>query len=159
MRVWRICKQKHQDKEMTSIDLPIGLERFRSKLEATIKPYVEIKTRLTREADLWQSKFAGFPYLPNNFDYPRSPEGEYLYLLAQINFEEFPYLKGFPQKGILQFYLANTDRYSYGLDFDNPTTQAGFRVLYFPNPDLNEDNLITNFDFLPSLWDLSNIPF
>lgn len=137
---------------MTRLDLPPGLEPFRSKLEATVKPYVEIETHLTRNVSLWQSKFAGFPYLPKNFDYPKTPEGDYLYLLAQINFAEVPHLEGFPETGILQFYLvARTE--SYGLDFANPTSQTGFRVLYFPNPDLNEDNLITNFDFLPRLWE------
>ena len=144
---------------MTKLDLPPGLEQFRSKLEATVKPYVEIETHLTRNVSLWQSKFAGFPYLPKNFDYPKTPEGDYLYLLAQINFAEVPHLEGFPETGILQFYLARTA--SYGLDFDNPTNQTGFRVLYFPNPYLNEDNLVTNFDFLPRLWHRGqdDIPF
>lgn len=136
---------------MTKLDLPSGLEQFRIKLEATVKPYVEIETHQTRNVSLWQSKFAGFPYLPKNFDYPKTPEGDYLYLLAQINFAEVPHLEGFPETGILQFYLARTP--SYGLDFNNPTNQTGFRVLYFPNPDLNEDNLVTNFDFLPTLWE------
>lgn len=144
---------------MTDIDLPLGLERFRSKLEATVKSYVEIQTHLTRKTNLWQSKFAGFPYLPKKFDYPKTPEGDYLYLLAQINFEEVPRLEKFPENGILQFY-SSRDLY-YGLDLDNPTSQAGFRIIYFPNPDLNEDNLITNFDFLPTLWDWDkdSIPF
>lgn len=44
---------------------------------------------------------------------------------------------------------------------DNPTDQSGFRVLYFPEVDLNENNLITNFDCLPILWDYNKelIPF
>lgn len=136
---------------MTRLDLPPDLEPFRSKLEATVKDYVEIETHLTRNVSLWQSKFAGFPYLPKNFDYPKTPEGDYLYLLAQINFAEVPHLEGFPETGILQFYLARTE--SFGLDFDNPTSQTGFRCLYFSTPDLNEDNLVTNFDFLPILWE------
>jgi uncharacterized protein YwqG len=142
-----------------SVDYPRGLERFKSKLEKTVQPYIKIKPRLTRKASLWQSKFAGFPYLPKNFDYPTNQKGEYLYLLAQINFEEVSYLEGFPEKGILQFYLDKTPL--YGLDFDRPTNQTGFRVLYFKNPDQNEDNLITNFDFLPTLWDANEdyIPF
>ena len=32
--------------------------------------------------------------------------------------------------------------------------------MYFPEPDLNEDNLLTNFDFLPTLWNEKyTIPF
>ncbi|AFY72563.1 hypothetical protein Syn7502_00399 [Synechococcus sp. PCC 7502] len=144
---------------MVDLDLPTSLERFRSKLEPTIKSYIDIQTRFTREATLWQSKFAGFPYLPKNLEYPTTPEGEYLYLLAQINFDEVPHLAGFPTTGILQFYIAKDGM--YGLDFENPTRQSKFRVLYFPELDLNENNLVTDFDFLPTLWDYDKdlIPF
>ncbi|MBW4682119.1 MAG: DUF1963 domain-containing protein [Microcoleus vaginatus WJT46-NPBG5] len=140
---------------MKNFELPPELEKFRSKFEATVKPYVEIETHLTREVNPWQSKFAGFPYLPKNFDYPKTPEGDYLYLLAQINFEEVPHLEGFPEKGILQFYIGD----GYGCDFENPTSQTGFRVLYFPELDFNEDNLITDFSFLPTLWHRKYTPF
>ncbi|MBD2185039.1 YwqG family protein [Aerosakkonema funiforme] len=145
---------------MKKLDFPPELELFINKLEATVKPYVEIETHLRRNVSLWQSKFAGFPYLPKNFDYPKTPEGDYLYLLAQINFAEVPHLEIFPDKGILQFYLARNEL--YGFDFKNPTNQTGFRVIYFPNPDSNEDNLVTNFDFLPTVWEnnqLGDTPF
>ena len=147
---------------MVSLDLPVGLEKFRTKLEATVKPYIDIQTRFTRETTLWQSKFAGFPYLPKGFEYPVTPEGEPLHLLAQINFDEAPNLEGFPTTGILQFYVAMDG--AYGLDYENitnQTDQTNFRVLYFPEVDLDKNNLITNFDFLPTLWDYDNefIPF
>lgn len=159
--------QKQQQKDANSqtdrsnknLLLPLELESYREKLEATVKPYIKIQTQLTQKATWWQSKIAGFPYLPKNFDYPKTDKGEYLYLLAQINFKEIPQLDGFPKQGILQFYLAKTEL--YGLDFYNPTNQAEFRVIYFPEPDLNENNIVTNFDFLPTLWN-SNfdvIPF
>lgn len=140
---------------MVSIALPVELEPFRSKLEATIKPHVEIKTRLTRDASLGQSKFFGFPYLPKNVAYPTTPEGEYLYLLAQINFEEVPHLEGFPEKGILQFYIAADG--AYGLpNAENSTSQTTFRIVYFANPDLDEANLVTDFDFLTTIWNYEN---
>jgi uncharacterized protein YwqG len=141
-----------------NLDLPSGLEQFRSRLEATVKPYVEIKTHLTREVSLWQSKMLGFPYLPKNFDYPRTPEGDYLYLLAQINFEEVPQIEGFPEQGILQFYISRGPL--YGCDLYNLSNQESFRVVYFPNPDFSTENLITDFDFLPTLWNFEDsIPF
>nr|WP_199330368.1 YwqG family protein [Microcoleus sp. FACHB-68] len=143
---------------MKNFELPLGLERFRSQFEATIKPYIEIQTHVTREVNPWQSKFAGFPYLPKNFDYPKTPEGEYLYLLAQINFEKVPHLEGFPEKGILQFYISERGD-GFGCDFENPTIQTGFRVLYFPEPDLNEDHLLTDFSFLPTFWARNHNPF
>lgn len=51
-------------------------------------------------------------------------------LLAQFNFAELPTLENFPDKGILQFYIAADDDL-YSADFDQPFTQDGFRVLYF----------------------------
>lgn len=144
---------------MKNLDLPVGLEKFRSKLEPTVKPYIKIQAQFSRETTLWQSKFAGFPYLPKSFEYPTTPKGEYLHLLAQINFDEVPNLAGFPTTGILQFYIARDG--AYGQDFENPTDQSNFRVLYFPDIERNEDGLMTNFDFLPTLWEYGKefIPF
>ncbi|MGL6342192.1 MAG: DUF1963 domain-containing protein, partial [Waterburya sp.] len=104
------------------LELPSELEDYREKLEATVKPYIKIQTHLTQTTSWWQSKIAGFPYLPKNFDYPKTEQGEYLYLLAQINFEEVPPLEGFPSQGILQFYLAKNG--SYGKDFYNQKNQS-----------------------------------
>lgn len=122
------------------------LEKYRLKIEATIQPYVEIAIENDNQPSWWQSKFGSLPYLPKGYNYPKTPNDEYLYLLAQINFAEVPLLSGFPNKGILQFYIANDDL--YGCDFNNQTLQTGFKVLYFPEPDLNIDNIITDFDFL-----------
>ena len=139
---------------MINISLPHELESFRSKIEATIKPFIEIKTRLVQDTSLTQSKFFGFPFLPKNISYPTTPDGDYLYLLAQINFEEVPPIEYFPSTGILQFYIAGDG--DYGWDYDNPTSQTNFRVLYFPDPDLDRSNLVTNFDFLETIWNYEN---
>lgn len=91
---------------------------------------------------------------------PKTPTGNYLYLLAQINFAEVPKLDGFPAQGILQFYIAKDERYLYGADFNHPTAQTYFRVLYHPESELDESALITNFDFMPSPWDADDyMPF
>lgn len=87
------------------------------------------------------------PYFPKNLTYPTNFKGEYLQLLAQLNFAEIPSLDKFPQSGILQFYIDRNDE-CYGLDFNNPFQQDKFRVLYFPEIDDNPENLCTNFDFL-----------
>ena len=139
---------------MINISLPHELESFRSKIEATIKPFIEIKTRLVQDTSLTQSKFFGFPCLPKNISYPTTPDGDYLYLLAQINFEEVPPIEYFPSTGILQLYIAGDG--DYGWDYDNPTSQTNFRVLYFPDPDLDRSNLVTNFDFLETIWNYEN---
>lgn len=128
------------------VELSPELEVYRDKIEATIQPYIEIKLTDNDKPTWWQSKFGGLPYLPKGFEYPKSINGDYLYLLAQINFAEVPHLEGFPDKGILQFYIY--DRKLWGFDMSNPTNQDYFRVLYFSDVNLNEDSLITDFSFL-----------
>ena len=132
------------------VELSEELEPYRSAIEATIKPYIKIELTDNNNLTWWQSKFGGLPYMPKDFEYPKSYDSEYLYLLAQINFAEVPKLEGLPDKGILQFYLA-ADSDFYGCDLDEPFKQDEFRVIYFPEVDLNIDNLITDFSFLPKL--------
>jgi len=136
--------------------MPAILERYRDRIEATIKPYLELKLIPDQNLTWWQSKFAGwqnsrsgFPYLPKGVDYPKTPDGDYLHLLAQINFAEAPHLEGFPKQGILQFYLSMDDS-SYGFpNSEDIFEQKRFRILYFREPDFNEENLTTDFSFLP----------
>ena len=126
------------------------LEVYRERIEATVTPYAEIRLTNNDHPTWWQSKFGGLPYLPQGYDYPKAANGDYLYLLAQINFAEVPDLEDFPDQGILQFYLA-ADEDCYGLDFDNPTLQDKFRIIYFAETDLSEGSLITDFNFLPPI--------
>jgi uncharacterized protein YwqG len=128
------------------INLLPELELCRSKLEDTIQPYLEIKIAPNSHLTWWQSKFGGLPYLPKNVEYPKSIRGDYLFLLAQINFAELPHLNSFPKQGIIQFYIANDDL--YGASFEYPIKQDEFRVLYFPEPKNHADDLITDFNFL-----------
>jgi uncharacterized protein YwqG len=137
------------------LEVPLSpeLEKYRDRIEATIKPYIEIQIQNNDSVNWWQSKFGGLPYLPKGFEYPKTADGKYLFLLAQINFSEVPSLDGFPDRGILQFYIADHDL--YGLDFgnyanvDNPAVEQKFKIIYFPQPDLQVENMITNYDFLP----------
>lgn len=144
---------------MSDFAIPAGLESYRDELEKTLRPYVRITTEIVEEAGLKQSKFLGKPYLPKSVGLPKTPDGAPMYLLAQINFAEVPRLESFPEGGILQFYLSTSD--SYGLNWDNPTEQQGFRVLYHAETDLEASELITDFEQMPSLWDKADytIPF
>ena len=125
------------------------LEKYRNRIEATVKPYIEIEIENNEEVDWWQSKFGGLPYLPKGLEYPKAANGKYLFLLAQINFAEVPPLEGFPTQGILQFFLGDDD--SLGMerfepsDFDCET----YKVIYFPQVDFNINNIVTNYGFLP----------
>ena len=149
------------------VKLSKELEPYRSAIEATIKPYIKIELTNNNKPTWWQSKFGGLPYIPKGFDYPKSYDGEYLYLLAQINFAEAPSLKGFPDDGILQFYI--TADYGYGKkyyhslenierDILQNTEQDTFRVLYFDRVTFDVNNLTTDFSFLPSISDTDSSP-
>ncbi|OJG90497.1 hypothetical protein RV16_GL001446 [Enterococcus saccharolyticus] len=79
---------------------------------------------------LTTSKAGGVGYFSKELAYPTNLAGQPLSLLAQINFEEMPHLAKYPKKGILAFYIDLFDDL-LGLDFDNPTNNKGFRVVYF----------------------------
>lgn len=129
------------------LEVSADLEKYCKEIESTMKAYFDIELIPNDNTTLWQSKFGGFPYYPIASDYPRSPQGNYLYLLAQINFAEVPPLAPFPDRGILQFYIIDDD--FYGCNFDEPTKQEGFRVIYFPEIEPERDRLIQDFSFLP----------
>ena len=86
---------------------------------------VEDKLKIT------DSKIVGLPYLPKGAEFPKAPNGEEMLMIAQINCEDLKGLKDFPQKGILQFFVFDDDDAMFGLNFDNPTTQDTFRVIYY----------------------------
>lgn len=106
----------------------------------TVKAIVEELKRRTA-VDCWKltiqpdsapgildSKIGGLPYWPPAMDYPTDAKGEKLSLLAQINFDQFPAEAPLPQQGMLQFFIGQDDL--FGADFDAPTEQNDFRVVY-----------------------------
>ena len=95
-----------------------------TKTFAKIK-LVEDKLKIT------DSKIVGLPYLPKGAEFPKAPNGEEMLMIAQINCEDLKGLKDFPQKGILQFFVFDDDDAMFGLNFDSPTTQDTFRVIYY----------------------------
>lgn len=137
------------------LQLPKILEPLREKIESTLQKTVRIHPRLDASPYLWQSKIGGKPYWPKNLDYPQNSKSEFLFFLAQLNFAEMPPLEGFPQQGILQFFIANDGM--FGIDFDQPQVQDGFRVRYHAEPTEDTDQLENAFAFLPSFEE--NTPF
>lgn len=126
--------------------IPDGLLPYKQQLLVSVQPFIAIHPQPDDALALWESKFGGQPYLPREHPYPLDGEGKPLFFLAQINFAETPRLTGFPERGILAFYIYAD--YVYSLSDDN-TRQEKFRVLYFPDVMQDEDALITDFDFLP----------
>ncbi len=140
--------------ENSRIEIPESLEKFRDKIEKTIKPYINIELQ-EQEAKPWESKLGGNPYLEIGMEYPKASNGEYLRFLAQINFEEVPHLESFPKKGILEFFILSNDLYV----LHEPCKQDTFRVIYIPNVVKNEENFIKDFSFLGSLEEDWYMPF
>lgn len=129
------------------IEFPDELLLCKENIQATIKPFIEIKTQPGDDLQLWQSKFGGDPYFPLGLQYPKDARRKAMVLLAQINFSETPTLKSFPEKGVLQFYISGEDDL-FGADLDNLANQANFRVFYFPDVIEDETQLVTDFDFV-----------
>lgn len=106
------------------------------KLEPHKLATVKIKPEARNADTIWSSKFGGKPYWPKDKAYPKNHDGENLYLLAQINFDEVPALEHYPHTGIVQFFIGNDDL--YGMDFDKPVEElisspAGYRVIFHPH--------------------------
>ena len=109
------------------------IAEFRDK---TAVDCVELQISTT-EFGLLDSHIGGNPYLPPGIPYPTVRTGEYagrpLRLLAQINMADIPPLEGFPGKGLLQFYINDAEDDMFGANFDEPTDDNAFRVLYHAN--------------------------
>lgn len=82
------------------------------------------------------SKFGGSFYLPKGETVPTCPEGEPMQFLAQINFAQIPYIKGFPKKGLVQIFL-DTDETRFFDKIDEPDYfHELYSVCYYPSPDI-----------------------
>ena len=109
------------------------IEEFVLNLKGvTQREVIGIELSLADELAVTDSKVGGVPYIPKGGALPRSAEGKPLFMLAQINCEQLPENNLYPKKGLLQFWIAATDDYLYGIDFDNPCSNDNKRVLYYP---------------------------
>lgn len=95
------------------MELPTIIEKYRERLEKTLRPFNDITFTL-EDTKPWESKLGGCPYLERLEDYPIGANERPMMFLAQLNLEEMPPLADFPTKGILQFYIE--DEEPYGLE-------------------------------------------
>ncbi|MCD0477340.1 DUF1963 domain-containing protein [Chryseobacterium sp. LC2016-29] len=89
--------------------IPEFLNEFKTQLEKYKLETIKISaTPLENEESLqiFESKFLGKPYLPKDMEYPKDKENKPMVLWAQINFADFPVLEGYPNQGILQFFVS-----------------------------------------------------
>ncbi len=93
------------------IRLPKELEPHKDLLKATATSFVQLVAHNAGPDRVWNSKIGGFPYMKVASDYPVDGAGKPMFLLAQINFSEFGNIKGFPTKGLLQFFMEENGMY------------------------------------------------
>lgn len=115
---------------------PVALLPYHAAIEATRRPIIEafaLQDGLVPKAAA-PSQLGGDAWWPDEgLAYPTDADGRGLFLLAQINFDDTPTLDPFPDKGVLQFFIAADDL--FGCDFDNPAVQNGFRLAYHASTD------------------------
>ena len=133
------------------------IEEFVLNLEAlTQREVIRIKLSLADELAVTDSKVGGVPYIPKGGALPKSADGKPLFMLAQINCEQLPENNLYPKKGLLQFWIADTEDPLYGLDYDDPCSNDFKRVLYFSTigEALSIDDFISDYTF-----DDNHLPF
>nr|WP_315138335.1 YwqG family protein [uncultured Capnocytophaga sp.] len=109
------------------------IQQLIAHLNATTqREVIRISLSLADNLALTDSKFGGLPYIPQGGSLPTSAEGKPLFMLAQINCEQLPENNLYPKKGLLQFWIADTEAPLYGLDYDDPCSNDFKRVLYYP---------------------------
>ena len=108
---------------------------WQARIDQTKRDVVLIEF-LPEGEDVFTSKLGGIPYLPKGKTVPTGSTGRPLFLLAQINFAELPALPGYPKSGLLQFFIADNDKYGANLGGsrteDELAAQKDFRVVYYP---------------------------
>ena len=82
---------------------------------------------------IFDSKVGDLPYWDPAKTYPTDSNGKKMYLLAQINFDQDKAESPLPQSGMLQFFIGGEEM--YGLDFDHPTEQKDWRIVYHEKVD------------------------
>lgn len=113
----------------------------------TLQPYLEqilaTKRDVVRlsfvdgEPSIFDSQLGGTPYWEDGNEYPLDKDGVPMFFLGQLNFSLLPNLSDLPKDGILQFFISATDGI-FGLDFDEQTNQANFRIVFWGSPKLEK---------------------
>lgn len=95
------------------------------------RDYVSLKLVPEANLPLTASKVGGYGYIPKTMQYPNHA-GVPMGLVAQLNLDELPNLDGFPETGMLAFYLDQTTDYLSSYLQDRYTSRP-YKVLYFSN--------------------------
>ena len=126
------------------------LQELAKRLEKTRRTVIRISTKKAKNLSLFTSKFGGYPFWPKNLEYPKTPDGSPLILIAQFNLNELPQNDLLPNSGILQFFIADSD-HDWGIKLGGTILNINtglFKVVYHPNINLSKNSLITDFNFV-----------
>lgn len=107
-------------------------EKIASILEHTKLPVIHIAAAPDKTVTCIDSKFGGCFYMPNERTPPSSLEYGEMEFLAQLNFSQLPPIKGFPQKGILQFFLCTDENAMEEMETAELSSNGHFKVIYYP---------------------------
>ncbi|MGO1068460.1 YwqG family protein [Lysobacter sp. CA199] len=109
-------------------------------LQRSERPVARIALEALKADEATISKVGGRAYWAAGRDYPRDARGQPMFLLAQINLAEPPKMPGYPERGLLQFFISGDDYYGAALDHAHGADrmqalaqQTGFRVVYWPD--------------------------
>lgn len=112
----------------------------------TVKEVIRINLE-DEKCSIFDSKFGGIPYLGKNDQVPVTSNNQQLRLLGQINLKHLPKNEYNLNEGLIQFWILDND--SYGLDFNDMTSQKESRVIYYPSLDttITENDIIDKYHF------------
>lgn len=125
---------EHRQAKAALVPAALALERSqRAVLRIALEPMARDDARA--------SKVGGRAYWAAGREYPRDPQGRPMSLLAQIDLAAAPKMPGYPERGLLQFFISGDDYYGAALDAADRgdrmralAQQKGFRVAYWADP-------------------------
>lgn len=118
-----------KDKESTLADLKIISNLT---VELALPANVFDLSKKSPSLRLEESRIGGRPAWPKDMAWPLAADGTNLRFLAQINFAEMPALEGFPNKGLLQFFINDDDLYGQAFE---PGEPLDHKVIFHPELD------------------------
>ena len=117
------------------------VEKVLQRIDEELKPLPTIQfgiqpmTKSDIISSIDANKLGGAPWWPASKPFPKDSHNRYMALLVQLNFDKLPYIKDFPKTGMLQIFISETD--CYGMNWNHPTSQDDFRVIYHDKVDLS----------------------
>lgn len=124
----------------TDAQIAAALKPVEAALAATERDVVKIELVAVDEDLPWISKVGGVPYLAIGEKMPVTEDGHEMVLLAQINFADVPPMAGYPERGLLQFFIVRaSDEFVYGMNLGDYSVQSlmqqhSFRVRFIAKP-------------------------